>query len=296
MKLDKARTLRIIRAALKEDIGAGDVTTKGIVPKLESVRASIVTNEDCVICGMNVAEWVINAIDYSVRFKPQVKDCQRVYKGKEVAFLEGHARAILSAERTMLNFLCFLSGVATKVNKFVEKAKKYGVEIYDTRKTFPLLRYLEKYAVEAGGGHNHRFGLWDEAIVKENHIKIAKIEGRKNFIKDLRKKLTSNLKLEVEVENLKEFKDMLREKPDIIMLDNMSAGDVKKAVELRNKITSKEKPFLEVSGGITIDNVEEYAKTGVDRISVGSLTDSVESVDMSLNINEATTYGGRRPT
>ncbi len=283
--LDKKRILKIIRAALKEDIGAGDITTLSTVHKLESIKAAIVVNEDSLLCGIDIAEWVINCVDYSVRFKPQAKDGQRVYKGKEIVFLEGHAVAILSAERTMLNFLCFLSGIATDVNKFVKKTGKYGVEIYDTRKTFPLLRYLEKYAVEIGGGRNHRYGLWDQVLVKENHLKIAKIGGKKNLIKGIRKKITRNIKVEVEVENLKQFKIMLAERPDIIMLDNMSIEDIKKAVGLRNKIISKqEKPFLEVSGGITIDNVEEYAKTGVDRISVGSLTDSVRSVDMSLEV------------
>jgi nicotinate-nucleotide pyrophosphorylase (carboxylating) len=283
--LDKARTLKIINAALKEDIGAGDITTMNTVRKLESVKASIVANEDCVLCGIDVAEWAINAIDYSVRFKPQVKDGERAYEGKEVAFLEGHARGILSAERTMLNFLCFLSGVATRVSKFAEKAGKYGVKIYDTRKTFPLLRYLEKYAVVTGGGHNHRAGLWDQALVKENHIKAGKLHAKKNFISELRKKVTRNIKIEVEVENPEQFKLALAGCPDIIMLDNMPVADVKSAVELRNAMkTAGGKPLLEASGGITLDNVEDYAKTGIDRISVGSLTDSVESVDMSLTI------------
>ncbi len=285
--LDKAKVLKIIRATLKEDIGAGDITTSVTVPRLESVKASIVAGEDFVLCGIGIAEWVINSVDYSVRFKPQAKDGQRIYKGKEIAFLEGHARAILSAERTMLNFLCFLSGIATNVNKFVEKTKKYGVKIYDTRKTFPLLRYLEKYAVETGGGHNHRFGLWDQVLVKDNHFQAIrrKPQAISEVLKEVRKKVQKNIKIEIEVTNLKEFEDAIKGKPDIIMLDNMNAGDVKKAVNLRAKKAPKKKPLLEVSGGINIDNVEKYAGTGVDRISVGSLTDSVESIDMSLEIN-----------
>ncbi|MBL7156676.1 MAG: carboxylating nicotinate-nucleotide diphosphorylase [Candidatus Omnitrophica bacterium] len=284
MKLDKKRTLKIIKAALKEDIGIGDITTANTIPKLESIKASIVVHEDCVLCGIDIAEWIINTIDYSVRFKPQCEEGQHVYEGKEIVFLEGHARAMLSAERTILNFLCFLSGIATKVNKYVEKTKKYGIEIYDTRKSFPLLRYLEKYAVEVGGGHNHRFGLWDQVLVKDNHIKVAKMEGKKDFIGDIRKKITKNIKIEIEVENLEQFKAALGGQPDIIMLDNMSAKDVKEAAGLRKKIASTEKPLLEVSGGIDLDNIEEYAKTGADRISIGSLTDAVESVDMSLEI------------
>lgn len=287
MELDKKRTLKIIKAAIKEDMGIGDVTTVGTVHKLESVKASIVANEDCILCGLDVAEWIVSVLDYSVRFKPQTHDGQRVYKGKEIAFLEGHARAILSAERTMLNFLCFLSGIATKVNKFAEKTRKYGVRIYDTRKTFPLLRYLEKYAVKIGGGYNHRLGLWDQALIKENHLKAAKTECRKKIVSTLRQTVTKNIKIEIEVESLEQFESALKEKPDIIMLDNMAPPDIKKAVLLRNKMRSKSKSDtvpLEVSGGITIDNVEEYAKTGIDRISIGSLTDSVESADMSLEV------------
>lgn len=284
MKLDKKRILRIVKAALKEDIGIGDVTTLGIIPKVACIKASIVANEDCVMCGIDIAEWIMNVLDFSVRFKPQVKDGDRVYKGKEVAFLEGHARAILTAERTMLNFMSFLSGIATKTRSFVEKTKKYKAKIYDTRKTIPLFRYLEKYAVRVGGGANHRFGLWDQALIKENHLSITKCLGRKEVINNLRNNVTKNIKIEVEVENLDEFKAVLCEEPDIIMLDNMSPDDARTAVKSIKDLKLKKKPILEVSGGITMDTVEEYAKTGVNRISVGALTDSIESVDMSLKI------------
>lgn len=290
MKLDKKRTLKIVKAALKEDIGTWDTTTSLTIPKLESVKASIVAREDCVLSGMDIAEWIISCLDYSVRFKPQATDGRRIYKGKEIAFLEGHARAILSAERTMLNFLCLLSGITTNVTAFVKKTEKYGVKIYDTRKTFPLLRYLERYAVEVGGGHNHRFGLWDQVLIKDNHLKTIShaCPNRRaisQVLRDLRKKVQKNIKIEIEVANLKEFEDAIKGKPDIIMLDNMNVGDVKKAVHLRNKPALKSKPLLEVSGGITIDTVEGYAATGVDRISVGALTHSVKSIDMSLEIN-----------
>jgi len=284
MKLDKARTTRIIKAALKEDIGSGDVTTSSVIGKFESVKASIVTNEDCLLCGVDVAEWVINTVDYSVRFKPQASDGQRVYKGKEIAFLEGHAVSILSAERTMLNFLCLMSGIATKVKEFAERVKDYKAKIYDTRKTFPLLRYLEKYAVVTGGGKNHRLGLWDQVLVKDNHLKIAGLKKSGNLVKAIRNKVTRNVKIEIEVDKLEQFRKVLAQRPDIIMLDNMSAAEVKKAVTLKNKSAYEPKPLLEVSGGINLNNAEEYARTGIDRISVGTLTDSVESVDMSLEV------------
>ena len=282
MKLNKERTLKIVRAALKEDIGSGDVTTMATVRKTASIKASIVVNEDCVMCGIDVAEWVINAIDFSVRFKPQVNDGEKVYEGKEVAFLEGPARSILTAERTMLNFVAFLSGIATKTHEFVKKTEKYPAKIYDTRKTLPLLRYLEKYAVVTGGGENHRLGLWDQALVKDNHFHAGKLSPAKNVVDDLRGRLTKNIKIEVEVENLEAFKRILSGRPDIIMLDNMPPGEIKKAVLLRDKCDAGKSILLEASGGITPENIEEYAGTGVDRISIGSLTDSVESVDMSL--------------
>ena len=165
MELNKARVMRIIKAALKEDIGKGDVTTNSLVRKLASIKACITANEECVICGINIAEWVLAGLDYSIRFKPQVSDGDIVAKGKEVAFIEGHARAVLTAERTMLNFLSLLSGITTETKKYVDKVKAYNVKILDTRKTFPLLRYLEKYAVSVGGGYNHRMNLGEMAQV-----------------------------------------------------------------------------------------------------------------------------------
>ncbi|MFH1593422.1 MAG: carboxylating nicotinate-nucleotide diphosphorylase [Candidatus Omnitrophota bacterium] len=284
MKLDKSRTLRIIKAALKEDIGTGDITTDNTIPKHESVKASIIANEDCILCGIDVAEWTMNSLDRSVRFKPQVDEGQHVYKGKEILFLEGHARSILTVERTMLNFLCLLSGIATRVSGFVEEISGLPAMIYDTRKTIPLLRYLEKYAVRVGGGHNHRQGLWDQVLIKDNHQRVANFGGGKNSLDNIRNSITKKIEVEVEVENLEQLKRMLTASPDIIMLDNMSVSDVSKAVQIRNGSRSGEKPLLEASGGITLENVREYAKTGVDRISIGSLTDSVESLDMSLEM------------
>jgi len=279
--MDKERVLKIIKAALKEDMGKSDITTSIVIPKLESIKACVAANEDCVICGMNIAEWTLDALDYSVRFKPQVNDGDTVNKGKDVAYLEGHARAILTAERTMLNFLSFLSGISTETKKYVDKVKKYNVKILDTRKTIPLMRYLEKYAVSVGGGCNHRMDLSEMVLVKDNH---KKIKNQILKIKNIREKIQKNIKIEIEVEDLKEFGDVLKEKPDIIMLDNMSVDDVRKAVEIRKISELAEVVSLEVSGGITLDNIEDYAKTGIDAISVGALTDSVRGIDFSLNI------------
>ena len=286
MKLDKSRALPIIRAALKEDIGPGDITTSALVDKLASSRASITTNDDCVACGLEIAEWAMAAIDYSVRFKPNCSDGDFVGAGKELVFLEGHAASILRSERTMLNFVSFLSGIATRTRQYVEKAKPYGVKILDTRKTIPLLRYLEKYAVSVGGGTNHRMGLYDHVLIKDNHIKCAAQQAPGKSLKDLvelaRKKNIRGTVIEIEVSSLEEFNDALQGKPDIIMLDNMSPSEVRSCVEIKR--LSKFKPILEVSGGVSLDNITDYAKTRVDTISIGSLTSSIKSIDLSLEI------------
>jgi nicotinate-nucleotide pyrophosphorylase (carboxylating) len=283
VKLEKARALPIIKAALKEDIGAGDVTTTALVDKLADSQASIITNDDCVACGLEIAEWAMAAIDYSVRFKPNCNDGAFVGAGKELVFMDGHTGSILRAERTMLNFISFLSGIATRTRQYVEKAKPYGVKILDTRKTIPLLRYLEKYAVAVGGGANHRMGLYDQVLIKDNHIKA---HGKKCSLRELveaaRRKNIKGTVIEIEVSNTQEFVDAISGKPDIIMLDNMSPSEVRSCMEIRR--LSKFKPVLEVSGGVSLDNIEDYAKTKVDTISVGSLTSSVKAVDLSLEI------------
>ena len=288
MKLDKDRILPIVKAALKEDIGKGDITTTALVDKFSSSKATIITKEDCVVCGLQIAEWVMAQVDYSVRFKPNCKDGDFVGSGKELAFLEGHVSSILRAERTMLNFIEFLSGISTATKAYTDKVKQYGVKIMDTRKTYPLLRYLEKYAVSVGGGANHRMGLYDQVLIKDNHIKtqVTRSPGHKVTLKELveaaRKKNIKGMVVEIEVTSPVEFADALQGKPDIIMLDNMSPKDVKACVEIRR--LSKTKALLEVSGGINLDNIEEYAKTGIDMISIGGLTHSVKSIDVSLEI------------
>ena len=289
MQLDKDRVLPIVKAALKEDIGKGDITTQAFVGEAASSGATIVTRDDCVVCGLEIAEWVMSQIDYSVRFKPNCKDGTSVGGGKELAFIEGHTESILRAERTMLNFLTFLSGIATKARQFVDIAKPYNVKIMDTRKTLPLLRYLEKYAVFTGGGTNHRMGLYDQVLIKDNHIQHAKAQAKslregllKGLVEASRKKSPKGIRIEIEVTTPAEFSDALSGKPDIIMLDNMSPKEVKVCVEVRK--LAKVKPLLEVSGGITLDTIEEYAKTGVDMISVGALTASVTPIDMSLEM------------
>ncbi|MDD5438567.1 MAG: carboxylating nicotinate-nucleotide diphosphorylase [Candidatus Omnitrophica bacterium] len=277
---DKARVIRIIKAALKEDIGSGDITTMTMVPKTKSIKGIIIAREECVLAGIQIAEWVFSCLDYSIRFKPQAFDGDKVHPEEEIALIEGPARGILTGERTALNFMSFLSGIATEVRKYADIAGTYGVKVLDTRKTLPLLRYLEKYAVTVGGGYNHRMDLGGMIMVKDNHLAVC---GKKINVNALRRNVTKNVTIEVEVDNLADFRCVLEGRPDIIMLDNMSVDDIRKAVGLRNE-KNRTVPVLEASGGITLDNIEQYAKTGVDTISIGAITDSVRGIDFSLDI------------
>lgn len=263
----------IIKQALREDIGKGDITTTKFIPRDKYVKAILLAKEDCVVCGLGIARDVFKFQDKNIKFKPQVSDGQKIKKGKIIAHIFGRAQSILTAERVALNFLSLLSGVATKTRAYVDKLKPYKVKILDTRKTIPGLRELEKYAVRRGGGYNHRMRLDEMLLIKDNHLRIL---GRHEELA----KLKRDYKLEIEVKNLREFKKILGLRPDIIMLDNMQVEDIRKAVILRKTAM----PKIEVSGNVNLNNVREIAKTGVDMISVGALTHSVKAVDISLEI------------
>jgi len=289
MQIDRERALPIVRAAIKEDIGSGDITTTSLVCKSLRSSAVIVSREDCVVCGVSIAEMVMSQIDAEVSVRPACKDGSSIGRGMEILFLEGSTASILRAERTMVNFLTFLSGISTRTMRYVEKARPYGVKIMDTRKTIPLLRYLEKYAVRTGGGTNHRMGLYDQVLIKDNHIccrrasaPAGKTFSLKDIVEESRRKNRKGVPIEIEVESVKEFGDAILGRPDTIMLDNMTPEEIRSCVEIRK--LSRSKPLLEVSGGITLDTVEEFAGTGVDMISVGELTDSVTAIDMSLEM------------
>jgi len=271
----------IIRNALSEDIGLGDITSESIIPENETAKAVFLAKETCIVCGIQVAALVFKITDPDINFKTQVKDSDTVKKGKVIASVSGRARSILAGERVALNFLSHLSGISTKTHAFAAMVKPYKTKILDTRKTSPGLRLLEKYAVRMGGGYNHRFGLDEMLLIKDNHIRIA---GGLDKIKAL----PANYKTEIEVKNLKEFESALRLKPDIIMLDNMHYKDMKQAVKLRNNLSPQKGnplPKLEASGGISLKNVKKIASTGIDMISIGSLTHSVEAIDISLEFS-----------
>jgi nicotinate-nucleotide pyrophosphorylase (carboxylating) len=278
--LDPVKLESIIKHALIEDIGRGDITTSLTIPKEKEIHAEIILKENCVICGLVAAQKVFEVVDQGIRFIPNVKEGQEVKKGKVIAKISGKAHSILSAERVALNLLTMLSGIATRTREYVKHIEPYKTKITDTRKTMPGLRELQKYAVRVGGGYNHRMGLDEMILIKDNHLKVT--EGYTKL-----PSVPKGFKIEIETQNLDEFKHALYFKPDVIMLDNMELGDIKKAVKIRNstKFTSHHPPTkLEVSGGVDIKNVRKLASSGVDIISIGSLTHSVKAIDMSLEV------------
>lgn len=272
----------IVKAALKEDIGSKDITTMSIIPKTLKIKADIEAKETGILCGVEVAERVFRLVDDSCRFLPAGKDGDVLEKGREIAYIEGPAASILIAERTALNFLSHLSGIATKTRAFVDKIRGTNAVILDTRKTTPGLRVMEKYAVHVGGGKNHRFGLFDQVLIKDNHLRILQKRSISDVVADVKRQVLKKTIVGIEVKNLMEFQAALKTPVDYILLDNMQPETIRGAVNMRKRVGSK--VLLEVSGGINIDNVLEYAQTGVDRISVGGLTHSVKAVDIALDI------------
>lgn len=263
-----------VKRALVEDVGTGDVSAQ-ILPIDLQLKAQILTREPMVVAGIPWAEQTFFAVSHDLKLVWLVKDGQEITADTALVEITGSARAILTAERTALNFLQTLSGVATKTKQYVDKISHTTARLLDTRKTLPGLRVAQKYAVRCGGGINHRFGLFDAYLLKENHIRaLGSITKAVTFIKTQNKSLL----LEVEVETLDELKEALDVKPDRIMLDNFSLSMIKEAVMLNNpKICD-----LEISGGINLNNIAAIAETGVDWISVGDLTKSVNAIDLTL--------------
>lgn len=279
-KLDQEKLDYIVRHALIEDIGRGDITTQLTIPKDKMINAQVLVKENCIVCGLDVAEKVFKAIDTAVKFKALVKEGQEIKTPKAIIKISGQASSILSSERVALNLLSMLSGIATKTREYVEHIEPYKAKITDTRKTLPGLRELQKYAVRVGGGHNHRMGLDEMILIKDNHIKVT--EGYEKL-----PSIPKGFKIEIEVQNLDEFKHALYFKPDVIMLDNMGTEEIKKAVQIRDNTEFKSHhppTMLEASGGVDFDSVRNIAATGVDIISIGALTHSVKTVDMSLEV------------
>lgn len=269
---------KVISTALKEDIGKRDVTTDLLIPKKKKAAAYFIAKQDGIIAGLDAAKMVLKKMDKKIKWKNFVEDGAKVKAGTKIAEVRGSVRALLSGERTALNFLQRMSGIATLTSVYVEKISGTNAKILDTRKTVPGLRLFDKYAVKCGGGTNHRIGLFDMVMIKDNHIKAA--GSITKAVNKIRKSIPKKMKIEVETTNLGEVEEALKLNVDVIMLDNMNLNGMKETVQLINK-----KCFVEASGGVNLETVRAIAETGVDFISVGALTHSVSALDISMKIN-----------
>jgi len=281
-KLDMDEVRPMITAALEEDLGDGDITTLWTVGEDVKSRADIIAKEPGVVAGIGVVEAVFRMVDPNILFEKKVSDGTKVEPMYVLAEVSGSARGILTGERTALNFLQRMSGIATATAKFMDAVAGTGTKILDTRKTAPGLRVLDKYAVAAGGGSNHRFGLFDMVLIKENHINAAGgvgpavLAAKEAMLWEGRK-----VKVEVEIETLDQLEDAISSGADWIMLDNMEFDKMRRAVRRVWKLGNN-RPRLEASGNVTIGSISAIAETGVDLISVGELTHSVQAFDTSL--------------
>lgn len=279
-----------VKLALREDVGRKDITSSALFSKNQTIRAEIEAKEGGVLCGIEVAERVFRHVDEHVRFLPVAKDGEVLEAGREIAYISGSALSILIGERVALNFLGHLSGIATLTRQFVEKVEGTKVKIMDTRKTTPNLRVLERIAVATGGGVNHRAGLYDQVLIKDNHLRVLKDRTIPSIVDAVRQTVQKKTIVGIEVKNLKELGEALKTSVNYVLLDNMTPEIVREAVAMRDLMFKARvgarliAPVLEVSGGITLENVREYAETGVERISVGALTHSAPNIDISLDI------------
>lgn len=271
----------IIQSALREDIGRGDITSQAIAPSSLTGKACIIAEEEGILAGIEVAKEVFRLTSgEKVEFISQLKDKDSLKGGLPVLILQTSALVILKGERVALNFLGRLSGIATLTKEYVDLASPFGVKILDTRKTTPNLRVLEKYAVKIGGGLNHRFGLDSGILIKDNHIRIC--GSLKKAVERIRQAIPPFWKIEVEADGLSEVKEAVELGVEAIMLDNMGLKEIKKAVDLIRQ--QAKEIIIEASGGINLENVAEVAKSGVDLISVGSLTKAAKNLNMHLEI------------
>ncbi len=279
--LDMALIRPLIQDALKEDIGRGDITSEAIISSPSPGKAEIVAEEEGVLAGVELAKEVFRLVSSNkVEFGHSLKDRDILVKGEPILIIISEVLNILKGERTALNFLSRLSGIATMTKKYVDSTHPFKVKILDTRKTTPNLRLLEKYAVKTGGGFNHRFALDDEILIKDNHIKVS--GGVKEAVARVRRSLSPFKKIEVEADGLFQVEEALAAKVDIIMLDNMSIEEIKEAVKLIRE--SDKGTLIEVSGGVDLESIVEIARTKVDLVSVGQLTHSARSLKMSLDL------------
>lgn len=268
---------RVVRQALEEDLGPRDVTTEIVLDGSKFAEAEIICREEAVVCGLPIAGLVFKEVDPRVEFKELVSEGAKVEPETVVAKVRGEASSILKGERVALNFLQHLSGIATLTRKLVEVASKYGVRIADTRKTLPGLRVLERYAVSVGGGVNHRFGLFDGVLIKDNHKRLC--GGVKEAVRRAKARAPHGMRVEVEVESEEEAREALEAGADILLVDNASPDLVRRVIEM-----ARGRALVEVSGGIGLSNIEEVARAGPDIVSVGAITHSAPAVDFTLEV------------
>jgi len=267
----------LFNLAYAEDIGDGDITTNNLINANETKTAQLVAKEEGVVAGLQVAEMVFRKFDEALQWKEMMPDGSKVKPGDIIAEFKGNYRALLTGERKALNFLQRLSGIASYANLCMQEIEGTKVEILDTRKTLPGYRYLDKYAVRMGGASNHRFGLYDMVMIKDNHIQVA--GGITQAVNAIRKRIPKSIKIEVETTTIEQVKEALAADVDIIMLDNMRSTMMKECVDIINKRCK-----IEASGNMTLKRIQKVAHTGVDYISIGALTHSVKALDISQRI------------
>ena len=277
----KRKAEELVDHALAEDWAWGDVTTQALIPAEAEGKASFVAKSAGVVAGIEVVHLVFARVDPSLKFRALLHDGDKLQRGTEIAVIEGKVGSILRGERVALNFLQRLSGIATETSRYVEAVRGTKARIVDTRKTTPGLRFLEKYAVRAGGGQNHRVHLGDGILIKDNHLAALRARGLdlKAAIDLAKKNAPHTLKIEVEVTTVEEANEAVEAGADIVMLDNMAVEEMRRAVK-----SAGGRVLVEASGGVTLDNVRSVAETGVDLISVGALTHSVKALDISLEL------------
>ena len=287
-KLNIVKAQPLIRIAIEEDLGRGDMTSGLFFKDNAIAKANIISREEIVVCGMEIAREILRHYDEKLKLKVNINDGQSAHVGSRLATIEGSLRSMLSAERVLLNFIQRLSGIATTTAKYVRSIQGTKAKIYDTRKTMPGWRILEKYAVRCGGGHNHRLGLYDGILIKDNHL----AQLGQNFPPKLKRIIAEARKLKgvkfvaVEVDHVDHQLNHVLKIPgiDIILLDNMGQWQLKHAVEMRDDMCGKnKKPLLEASGNITLSSVSAIAQCGIDRIAVGAITHSARAVDIGLD-------------
>lgn len=269
----------LVKSALEEDLGQGDITCQCLISDQGTGKAQIIAKEELILGGIDVAALVFHTLNPEITFEKCFADGERLPTAETIATLRGKLTDLLTGERVALNFLQHLSGIATFTRRFVDAVKDYKTKILDTRKTTPGLRALEKYAVRVGGGNNHRFGLSDGLLIKDNHIRAS--GGITRALQRAKSNIPPALRVEVEVKSLEEVEEALEAGAEIIMLDNMSLDSIEAAVSLIDK-----RAVIEASGGVTLENVVEIARSGVDFISIGALTHSARAVDISMELIE----------